>query len=37
MLKIKDFYFKTIMETEEVASCSLKQTGVESASWAVDI
>ena len=25
------------METEEVASCSLKQTGEESASWAVDI
>ena len=25
------------METEEAASCSLKQTGEESASWAVDI
>jgi len=25
------------METEETASCSLKQTGEESASWAVDI
>ena len=25
------------METEEVVSCSSKQTGEESASWAVDI